>query len=59
MIVLRVSFNRDGTLASEPEMLDATFQLQQAEIHLLRQTGQLETWIQSVGHAQTSAPIKP
>ncbi|HEY4381270.1 MAG TPA: TolC family protein [Acidobacteriaceae bacterium] len=28
-------------------VVDATFQLRQAEIHLLRQTGQLETWLKS------------
>ncbi len=41
------------------EVLDAKFQLREAEIHLLRQTGQLDDWIRSVGHAQTSTPIKP
>lgn len=30
------------------EMLDAKFQLREAQIHLLRQTSQLERWIQSV-----------
>lgn len=41
------------------EMLDATFQLRQAEISLLRQTGQLENWVNSADHAPTSAPNKP
>jgi outer membrane protein TolC len=36
------------------EMLDATFQLRQAQISLLRQTGQLQSWIQSVAGAQTT-----
>jgi outer membrane protein TolC len=36
-------------------VLDATFQLRQAEIHLLRQTGQLEGWIKSA-KAQTPTP---
>ena len=35
-------------------MLDAGFQLQGAQIHLLRQTGQLESWIQSDALAQPS-----
>lgn len=39
------------------EMVDATFQLRQAQINLLRQTGQLQNWIQSV--AQTSVSVKP
>lgn len=41
------------------EMLDATFQLRQAQIYLLRQTGQLQSWIQSVADTQTSAPATP
>jgi outer membrane protein TolC len=41
------------------EMLDAAFQLRQAEITLLRQTGQLANWIMSVDHAPTSAPVEP
>jgi hypothetical protein len=41
------------------EMLDATFQLRQAQISLLRQTGQLQSWIQSVAGAQTNPAIKP
>jgi outer membrane protein TolC len=34
------------------EMLDATFQLREAQIHLLRQTDQLESWTQSTVPAQ-------
>jgi hypothetical protein len=41
------------------EMMDATLQLRDAKIYLLRQTGQLESWIQSACHAQTSASINP
>ncbi len=41
------------------EMQDATFQLRQAEVHLMRQTGQLDNWIQSIDHAQASSPAKP
>jgi outer membrane protein TolC len=41
------------------EMLDATFQFREAQIYLLRQTGQLKSRIQSVCHSQTSASIKP
>ncbi len=37
-------------------MLDATFQMQQAQISLLRQTGALEAWIQSSVQIQ---PISP
>jgi outer membrane protein TolC len=40
-------------------MLDATFQLRQAQIYLLRQTGGLQSWIQSVADDQTPAPVKP
>jgi outer membrane protein TolC len=32
------------------EMLDAASQLREAQIHLLRQTGELESWILSVAH---------
>jgi outer membrane protein TolC len=38
------------------EMLDARCQLREAEIHLLRQTGQLDTWIQSVSHTAEALP---
>jgi outer membrane protein TolC len=41
------------------EMLDATFQLHEAQIHLLRQTSQLESWIQSLASAQSGTPMKP
>jgi outer membrane protein TolC len=40
-------------------MLDANFQLRQAEISLLRQTDQLENWIMSVDHVPTSTPVRP
>jgi hypothetical protein len=33
-------------------MLDARFQLQAAQVHLLRQTERLENWAQSVAHAR-------
>jgi outer membrane protein TolC len=36
------------------EMLDATFQLREAQINLLRQTGQLQSWIQSFVPAPVS-----
>ena len=39
-------------------VLDATFQLRQAEIQLLRQTGQLETWLKS-GRSSTRPPVTP
>lgn len=41
------------------EMLDATFQLREAQIYLLRQTGQLQNWIQSIAHAQANSFINP
>jgi outer membrane protein TolC len=41
------------------EMLDATFQLRQAQISLLRQTGQLQSWIESVMNLHAVSPIKP
>jgi outer membrane protein TolC len=41
------------------EMLDAISQLHEARIHLLRQTGQLESWIQSTASAQAGTSIKP
>ena len=41
------------------DMLDATFQLRQSQIFLLRQTGQLESWIHSVAQAQAGTSIKP
>jgi outer membrane protein TolC len=44
---------RDKYLA----VIDAGFQLRQAEIHLLRQTGGLEAWLKS--SASTAAPTAP
>jgi outer membrane protein TolC len=44
---------RDKYLA----VIDASFQLRQAEINLLRQTGGLEAWLRS--SASTAAPIPP
>ncbi|QHN04740.1 TolC family protein [Granulicella sp. WH15] len=41
------------------EMLDATFQLRKQQIYLLRQTGQLQNWIQSVANVQPTTPMKP
>ena len=40
-------------------VIDATFQLRQAEIQLLRQTGQLETWLKSALSAKPTAVPKP
>jgi outer membrane protein TolC len=34
------------------DLLDATFHLREAQISLLRQTGQLSSWVQSVTHVQ-------
>lgn len=40
-------------------VLDADFQMRQAQISLLRQTGELESWIKSVAQTQTIAPKEP
>jgi outer membrane protein TolC len=40
------------------EMLDAIFQLREAQIYLLRQRGQLESWIQSGRDAPATAPVQ-
>ena len=37
-------------------VLDAGFQLHQAEIHLMRQTGQLLTWLRTTASAKTPTP---
>ncbi len=37
-------------------VLDANYQLRQAEIHLMRQTGQLLTWLRSTASAAAPAP---
>lgn len=39
-------------------LVDASFQLRQAEIHLLRQTGELMTWLKSSA-LQQSLPASP
>jgi outer membrane protein TolC len=41
------------------EMLDARFQLRETQIQLLRQTAQLESWIQSAVSAHSGRPMKP
>ena len=38
------------------EALDATLQMREAQIYLLRQTGQLQGWLQSVTHVQSRIP---
>ena len=40
-------------------VLDANFQVRQAEINLLRQTGELEPWIKSAAQSQSIGPAKP
>jgi hypothetical protein len=40
-------------------LINANFESQQAEINLMRQTGDLETWIAAALQAQSSAPSKP
>ncbi len=40
-------------------LLDSRFEMQQAEISLLRQSGRLEQWIKSTVRAETSAPADP
>jgi outer membrane protein TolC len=46
---------RDKYLA----VIDATFQVRQSEIQLLRQTGQLEQWLRSLATAPTNLPAAP
>jgi hypothetical protein len=46
---------RDKYLA----VLDAEYQLRQAEIQLLRQTGDLESWLKSSAAIPASAPAQP
>jgi outer membrane protein TolC len=41
------------------DMIDAIYQLREAQISLLRQTGQLETWLQSVISLDLVAPKGP
>jgi len=40
-------------------VLDTSFEMRKAEINLLRQTGQLEDWVQSVAQSQPSTTLKP
>jgi outer membrane protein TolC len=40
-------------------VLDAKFQMQQAQINLLRQTGDLEPWIKSAAQSQSITPANP
>jgi outer membrane protein TolC len=40
-------------------VVDASYQLRQAEIHLLRQTGQLITWLKSAASATAPATLPP
>jgi outer membrane protein TolC len=40
-------------------VLDAKFQMQQAQINLLRQTGDLEAWIKSAAQSQSVTPLNP
>jgi outer membrane protein TolC len=40
-------------------MLDATFQMRQAQINLLRQTGELDSWIRSAEQSQSLTVSKP
>jgi outer membrane protein TolC len=40
-------------------VINANFESQQAEINLMRQTGDLETWIAAALQAQPSVPAKP
>lgn len=40
-------------------VLNANFEAQQAQINLLRATGELESWIAAAAQAQPSAPAKP
>jgi len=40
-------------------VVDANYQLRQAEIHLMRQTGQLLTWLRSTTATKTTSPTAP
>ena len=40
-------------------VLDTNFQMQQAEINLLRQTGELEPWIKSAAQSQSLTVTQP
>jgi outer membrane protein TolC len=41
------------------DLLDATFHLRETQIYLLRQTGQLSIWVQSVAHVQNRLSTNP
>ena len=40
-------------------VLDAGFQMRQTQINLMRQTGDLETWLKSAALLQPAATVKP
>jgi outer membrane protein TolC len=40
-------------------VLDANFQMREAEIHLMRQTGELEGWLKSAAQSQPLTPTQP
>lgn len=40
-------------------LLDAKFQMRQAQLDLMRQTGELETWLKSVAGSQSVDVVKP
>ena len=40
-------------------VLDARFQMRQAQINLLRQTGQLESWLKSAAQSSSGTPSQP
>jgi hypothetical protein len=40
-------------------VLDAGFQMRQAQINLMRQTGDLETWLKSAAQLQPASASKP
>jgi hypothetical protein len=40
-------------------VIDANYQLHEAEVQLLRQMGQLQTWLRSQARVQSSAPGTP
>ena len=46
---------RDKFLA----VLDAEFQVRQAQINLMRQTGELESWLKAAAQSQPPTPAKP
>ena len=40
-------------------VLNANFEAQQAQINVMRATGELDSWIAAAGHAQPADPGKP